>query len=286
MIHLTDQPMIIDTPPTTPMPRAIGLMAGTFDPIHQGHLGIADVVWKTIPLQTIEFIPNHAPPHREAPQASADHRATMVTLAIADRYPDYRLNRIELDRPGPSYMIDTLALLKSSEGNTSTDTHYHTSVDTRTDTCHNTSADTSGDTQHNTRTDTCYHTNADTRFATQPLCLILGEDALLTLHTWRHWEHLIDYCHLIVVARPSYADPTHITHPDLRAFVNAHMTDTYDALQQDDRHVIVYLPDPSFNESATQIRDALRMGRSCRAQLPPAVWDYICRYQLYSNATF
>jgi nicotinate-nucleotide adenylyltransferase len=90
----------------------IGLFGGTFDPIHCGHIKIAENLLKTLNLQSVHFIPNKAPPHRPAPIASADDRFTMVRIATA-RHPDFIVNDIELARPAPSYTIDTLTTLRS-----------------------------------------------------------------------------------------------------------------------------------------------------------------------------
>jgi nicotinate-nucleotide adenylyltransferase len=90
---------------------AIGVLGGTFDPVHLGHLAIAEQTRETLDLDAIVFMPAGSPPHkRDQSVTSADHRATMVALAIADN-PRFRLSRIELDRPGPSYAVDTLRQL-------------------------------------------------------------------------------------------------------------------------------------------------------------------------------
>jgi nicotinate-nucleotide adenylyltransferase len=94
----------------TPYP-VIGIFGGTFDPIHSGHLCIADLALKTLGLHEIRFIPNQHPPHRPPPLASAEHRIQMIQLAIAD-HPHWRLDLREINRPGPSYMIDTLKSLR------------------------------------------------------------------------------------------------------------------------------------------------------------------------------
>jgi nicotinate-nucleotide adenylyltransferase len=92
-------------------PGAIGILGGTFDPIHIGHLALADEAQVTLGLEQVLFVPNADPPHKqEHPPTAAAHRAAMVGLAIADR-PAYVLDRIELERPGPSYAVETVAAL-------------------------------------------------------------------------------------------------------------------------------------------------------------------------------
>lgn len=90
----------------------IGLFGGTFDPIHNGHLEIAQILMKQLNLQSLHFIPNKIPPHRCPPIASAHHRLTMARIATAHHH-DFIVNDIEIARPSPSYTIDTLTTLRA-----------------------------------------------------------------------------------------------------------------------------------------------------------------------------
>jgi nicotinate-nucleotide adenylyltransferase len=90
---------------------ALGILGGTFDPIHYGHLELAREVRAALPLATLRLVPAGAPPHRAAPIASAAHRLAMVRLAAAD-YPDLEVDGREVARPGPSYTVVTLAELR------------------------------------------------------------------------------------------------------------------------------------------------------------------------------
>jgi nicotinate-nucleotide adenylyltransferase len=90
-------------------------MGGTFDPIHVGHLAIADEAREALGLERILFIPAAVPPHRpRGSVAPAEDRAAMVGLAIHG-HPAFALSRIELERPGPSYTSDTVASLAAAE---------------------------------------------------------------------------------------------------------------------------------------------------------------------------
>jgi nicotinate-nucleotide adenylyltransferase len=91
--------------------RRLGILGGTFDPIHLGHLAIAEEVRGWQRLDAVLFIPAGDPPHKPHEQASAEHRARMVELAIADN-PHFHLSRMELERPGVSYTVDTLRALR------------------------------------------------------------------------------------------------------------------------------------------------------------------------------
>lgn len=91
--------------------RPIGILGGTFDPIHYGHLAIAEFLSTHCPLQQIQFVPCLLPPHRQPPQASPGQRLEMIRLAIAN-HPHWIANDIDFQRPGPSYMVDTLTILR------------------------------------------------------------------------------------------------------------------------------------------------------------------------------
>lgn len=96
----------------TKEPR-IGLLGGTFNPVHHGHLLIAQEALARHDLRQVLLIPNRCPPHRagEPALASSEHRWAMVKLATAS-VPGLGASRIELDREGPSYTVDTVEALK------------------------------------------------------------------------------------------------------------------------------------------------------------------------------
>lgn len=91
--------------------ECIGIFGGTFNPIHNGHLALAQTVLDTLHCTQIRFVPAALPPHKTAPAVTAQHRAAMVKLAI-QAHPQYVLDSCELDRQGPSYTIETLHLLR------------------------------------------------------------------------------------------------------------------------------------------------------------------------------
>lgn len=93
------------------MARLIGILGGTFDPIHYGHLKTAQELMHRLGLEQVRFIPNHVPPHRQQPWLDSEARRDLVSAAIAD-YPGFLLDERELQRPGASYMVETLADLK------------------------------------------------------------------------------------------------------------------------------------------------------------------------------
>jgi len=151
-------------------PHRIGIMGGTFDPIHFGHLRAAEQARLCFDLDKVVFVTSARPPHKAAgftsqrlaqagkpggPIAHAEARHEMVALAVASN-PHFEASRIELDRPGPSYTVDTIAALRET-------------------------------------------LPADT----QPF-FITGADAVLEILTWKDPHHLVQQCELIAVARPGY----------------------------------------------------------------------------------
>lgn len=97
--------------------QRVGILGGTFDPIHYAHLAIAEEVRVALDLTEIVFIPAGQPPHKpERTVTPAQHRLAMVQLAITSN-PYFTSSRIEVDRPGPSYLVDTLRSLRTQWGN-------------------------------------------------------------------------------------------------------------------------------------------------------------------------
>ncbi len=95
--------------------RRIGIMGGTFDPIHYGHLVTAEVARHAFELAQVVFVPSGRPPHKRVRQVSPDnHRYLMAVLATVTN-PQFEVSRVELDRPGPSYAIDTVAHFKGQD---------------------------------------------------------------------------------------------------------------------------------------------------------------------------
>lgn len=86
----------------------IGIMGGTFDPIHMGHLIAAEHARENMGLDEIWFMPSHQPPHKsDVPQATAEQRLQMLELAIQS-HPAFRTTDIEYRRTGKSYTVDTV----------------------------------------------------------------------------------------------------------------------------------------------------------------------------------
>ncbi|MBI1887814.1 MAG: nicotinate-nucleotide adenylyltransferase [Nitrosomonadales bacterium] len=213
--------------------KAIGILGGTFDPIHFGHLRLAEEMLELANLRQIRFIPAGIPPHRNAPQVSAQHRSAMVRLAITDQ-PAFVLDEREVERTVPCYTVDTLRELRAELG------------------------------------------------AAQPLCLLMGGDAFLQLHTWHEWEQLFGLAHIVVGYRPGFTleERIHGATAELQRHYQQRLC-AANALSQQPCGGVTELAIPQLEISATDIRRRVAEGRTIRYLLPDAVADYIHQHQLY-----
>jgi nicotinate-nucleotide adenylyltransferase len=89
----------------------IGIFGGTFDPVHYGHIESALSIQRALHLTKLLFIPNGIPPHRSVPWLSIEQRLSLLQSAL-EKYPGLVIDKREVSRAGPSYMVDTLRLLK------------------------------------------------------------------------------------------------------------------------------------------------------------------------------
>ncbi|MFC2020752.1 nicotinate-nucleotide adenylyltransferase [Chloroflexota bacterium] len=94
----------------------IGVLGGTFDPIHRGHIMMAEETRTRLDLAEVFFVPAYLTPLKEDSSILAvEHRVQMVRLAIADN-PHFILSTVEIDRAGPSYTVDTIVELREKLG--------------------------------------------------------------------------------------------------------------------------------------------------------------------------
>ncbi len=98
-------------PPAPVVPGSVGILGGTFDPVHHGHLVIAEEAREVLGLERVLLVPAASPPHKPGrPVTDAAHRLAMAELAVAGN-PAFSVGRLELDRGGTSYTVDTLDAL-------------------------------------------------------------------------------------------------------------------------------------------------------------------------------
>ncbi|MEG6614864.1 nicotinate-nucleotide adenylyltransferase [Peptococcaceae bacterium 1198_IL3148] len=93
--------------------KSLAIMGGTFDPIHNGHLVVAEQARHKFECDKVVFVPAAQPPHKDqaAITTSVDDRLTMTRLAVASN-PWFEVSTLEIERPGPSYTIDTVKAVK------------------------------------------------------------------------------------------------------------------------------------------------------------------------------
>jgi len=209
-----------------------GVFGGTFDPVHYGHLRSALELVERLGLERLRLMPCARPPHRAAPQCGAEHRATMVELAVAG---ESRLccDTRELRRAGTSYTIDSLEELRTALG------------------------------------------------AQTGLCMVVGCDAVLGIAGWHRWQELLDWAHIVVLARPGWALPQTGVVAD---WLRRHRLGERNALSERPAGGILIEELRPLDISSTEVRHLLGAGLSARYLLPSSVLEYIESHQLYRGA--
>lgn len=218
----------MSTPGTLRAPLE-GVLGGTFNPVHYGHLRSALELVERLQLERLRLMPSARPPHRDAPQCSAQHRVAMVERAVA---PEPRLDcdARELHRSGVSYTIDSLIELREEFS------------------------------------------------AESGLCMVMGCDAVLGITGWHRWRELLDWAHIVIIARPGWALPST---GEVAQWLRKHRLDDRSGLRQQPAGGIVIEELRPLDISSTEIRHFLGEGRSARYLLPQSVLDYIQTHQLY-----
>lgn len=207
----------------------VGVLGGTFNPVHYGHLRSALELVERLQLAQLRLMPCAVPPHREAPACSAHSRAAMVELAVAG---EARLvcDSRELQRSGKSYTIDSLIALR--------------------------------------------HELGDER----SLCLVMGCDAVLGISQWHRWRELLDWAHIVVIARPGWELPSGGA---VAQWLERHRLLAAQELRSRPAGGIIIEELRPLAISSTEIRELLSTGRSARYLLPESVLDYIQSHNLY-----
>ncbi len=96
-------------------PTVCGILGGTFDPVHLGHVALAEAALAQLPVDEVLWLPSGSPGHRGSPAAGAGDRLAMLELATAGN-PRYRIDAAELERSEPTYTVHTLARLRALLG--------------------------------------------------------------------------------------------------------------------------------------------------------------------------
>ncbi|MBW1883801.1 MAG: nicotinate (nicotinamide) nucleotide adenylyltransferase [Deltaproteobacteria bacterium] len=215
----------------------IGLFGGTFNPIHLGHLRAAEEVREVLALDRILFIPSAIPPHKRTdpkdPIAEAKRRLQWTQRAI-EVEKEFSVDPIEIDRPGPSFLVDTLEAIRQREPK-------------------------------------------QTR-----IVFIVGEDAFAEMGDWREPERLFALADLAVMTRP----PGQLR--DLAQRIPEIVRKSFGFSQQgrvaQHREAgtrIDLISITALDISSTEIRSAIRRGRSIRYLVPESIREEIERSGCY-----
>jgi len=224
--------------------KSIGILGGTFDPPHVGHLKLASHFAKVLHLDQLLLIPSGEPWQKNSGITPANIRlqlteAAGIDLASAFLYlgipTQVGVDHIEIDRAGPSYAIDTVKTLRE---------RY--------------SADTS-------------------------LIWLMGADSLLNLPTWNSWQELMQYVHFAVASRPNHELSSEIN-PVIRQLLQEHQTNQADALENQPSGLIYIDSSLSVDLSSSKLRNQLSSpSRNMIApeQIPSRTLEIITNLGLY-----
>ena len=199
-------------------PKKIGILGGTFDPPHLGHLKLATHFAKKFHLDALLLIPSGEPWQKSALITSAQTRyrlteAAGIDLARAFLYSNIPtqigVDRIEIDRPGPSYAIDTAKALRERYGP---------------------------------------QTN---------LIWLMGADSLILLPTWNSWDQLLNYVNFAVATRPQHDLDDALT-PQITELLGKYQCTQIDALEKSPCGHIYLDKSLAIDLSSTHLRNQLR----------------------------
>lgn len=225
-------------------PKKIGILGGTFDPPHLGHLKLATHFAKTLQLDALLLIPSGEPWQKSAFITSAEVRfrlteAAGIDLARAFLYlnipTQIGIDRIEVDRAGPSYAIDTAKALRE-------------------------------------------------RFGPQAnLIWLMGADSLINLPTWNSWDQLLNYVNFAVASRPHHDLSADIS-PELTELISKHQCSDVNTLENSLFGRIYLDKSLAIDLSSTNLRNQLRSpSRDVIAseQIPSHALEIITNLGLY-----
>ncbi|SNX29232.1 nicotinate-nucleotide adenylyltransferase [Polynucleobacter meluiroseus] len=224
--------------------KTIGILGGTFDPPHLGHLKLATHFAKLFELDELLLVPSGEPWQKGIDITPAEIRYQLTEAAAADLARAFLyaqiptqigIDRLEIDRIGPSYTLDTVKTLR---------TRY--------------SSETS-------------------------LIWLMGADSLLNLATWHSWQELLDYVHLSVASRPHHSLGSELS-PEIKSFLDAHRSQSAADLENTPFGRIYLDESLSVDLSSTDIRQSLKTSAAdtlATAQIPSHALEIITNLGLY-----
>lgn len=229
------------------LPQRILVFGGTFDPPHLAHAILPAQAAVQLSCDRILYVPAAVNPLKtNQPLASNEDRLAMLLLATAD-IPNAKISTIELDRPGPSYTVDTLRAVRQ---------HYARGRVTAAAASRRSSA-------------ASIEENPEPEFR-----LLIGCDQALDFHRWKEWQQILTLATPAVMVRPPWNDAS------FRSALEAKYSEV-----EAESWKSWTLRLPLLEMNATEIRQRLRAGddKSVRDWLDPAVLDYIRTNRLYTS---
>lgn len=226
----------------------LGVLGGTFDPIHNGHITAGRRAQSALRLDRVMLVPSRIPPHRNA-GASPEDRLAMAGLVAAE-HQGWTASDIELGREGPSFTFDTLTALAMSELR---------------------GAATSG---------------AAKRVEWQ-FFFIIGADAFAEIATWSRYPAVLDLAHFAVVARPGITlHSLQARVPDLADRMTTPDEFKPEAARSlpDEKTRVILIETATPDVSSTEIRRRVRAGESIGDLVPESVAAYVSTHRLYVGA--
>lgn len=209
----------------------IGILGGSFDPVHYGHLRLAIELHQDLALSEMRLMPCGVPPHRASLAASGAQRLAMLEAAIEGER-GLVVDQRELQRTGPSYTVDTLTSLRNELGSV-------------------------------------------------PLCLVMGKDAFLGLHSWHRWRELMGLAHIVVAERPGCDK---LIEGEVAQIFTERRVDSPVSLSQSAAGCILPWPVPALDISSSRIRALCAAGKNIRYLVPDAVREIVQSQQIYQQS--
>ena len=211
--------------------HSIGVLGGTFDPIHNGHIRLALEVRNKLKLDTIKLIPANIPPHRSTPLASANDRKKMVELAILDQ-ENLSIDLREIENKNISYTVNTLISLR-------------------------------------------------VEFPNDALFLIVGEDVFNMIDTWKDWQSILNYTHIIVATRLEESKKN--ISDELKVWRKKNEINDIKILKMTQSGHVFYINTPIVEISSRMIREYYSQNKIIDEYLPSNIISYIKENNLYMD---
>jgi nicotinate-nucleotide adenylyltransferase len=230
----------------------LGVLGGTFDPIHNGHIAAAAAAETALDLDRVMLIPSRIPPHRHDPVGATSEQRYEMTRLAASGHSGWTASRIEIDREGPSYTYDTLVELREGPALTLRQTQGHPEQ-------------SRGMSERSVAQMAALRESKGTQ-----IFFIIGADAFAEIATWSRYPGVLDLANFVVVSRPG------ITLDSLRERVPSAFTDRPSTKT---RVILVEAATPDV--SSTDIKRRVRAGESLAGLVPDSVATYIRTHRLY-----